>query len=116
MVVGVNYWLVTSSVKLKNLNSPISLNQEMLKFALKLIFDSNNNRTPYLKTVTINHRLGSPKDVPPMGNLFNLMYTVVCPSPEMITSEVKSLLMQFVKREARDLRRKLITKRVEIAM
>ena len=100
MVVEVNYWLVISLVTLKKLNSPI-LNLEMLKFALKLVFDPNN-QSPYLKTVTINHRLGSSKVVPPMGNLFNLMYTVVCPSPEMITSEVKSLLMQFVKREARD--------------
>ena len=100
MVVEVNYWLVTSLVTLKKLNSP-NLNLKMLKFALKLVFDSNN-QSPYLKTVTINHRLGSSKVVPPMGNLFNLMYTVVCPSPEMITSEDKSLLMQFVKRDSRD--------------
>jgi len=99
MVVEVNYWLGKTLAKLKRQHNPI-LNLETLKLSLKLLFYSND-RSPHLTPVNIKRR-GTAKVVEPMQILFNLMYTVVCPSPEMITPEIKSILMQFVKRDARD--------------
>ncbi len=95
MIVIVNYWLVET--KLKNINSPI-LNLETLKYSCKLVFDSNN-RSPLLERFVINQS-GSSVAAIPLLILYNLMCNVVCSSPEMITSEVKSLFMQFVKRDA----------------
>jgi len=97
MVVKCNYWIVKTLIELKKTNDPI-LNLEMLKFSMKLVFDSSNRSPRLSPTVTVNQQ----ETATVLVNVFNLIHNLLSSSPEMITPEINSLLLQFIQRDVRN--------------